>query len=157
MNAPPGNRFRVGQTALTMAEYFRDDEHRDVLLLIDNIFRFIQAGMQVSGLMGQMPSQLGYQPTMSSELSGLEARIADTRAGAITSGLRGLVTPRELIWGASGVSRRRRAGVGAPRGPGQSPRSLAKRNPILPKRRGLAPGPIVAADATRRSRSAVRS
>jgi F-type H+-transporting ATPase subunit beta len=85
MNEPPGNRFRVGQTALTMAEYFRDDEQRDVLLLIDNIFRFIQAGMEVSGLMGQMPSQLGYQPTMSTELSGLEERIANTRAGAITS------------------------------------------------------------------------
>ncbi len=85
MNEPPGSRFRVGQTALTIAEYFRDDEHRDVLLLIDNIFRFIQAGMEVSGLMGQMPSQLGYQPTMSTELSGLEERIANTRAGAITS------------------------------------------------------------------------
>ena len=85
MSEPPGSRFRVGQTALTMAEYFRDDEHRDVLLLIDNIFRFIQAGMEVSGLMGQMPSQLGYQPTMSTELSGLEERIANTRAGAITS------------------------------------------------------------------------
>jgi F-type H+/Na+-transporting ATPase subunit beta len=85
MNEPPGSRFRVCQTALTMAEYFRDDEHRDVLLLIDNIFRFIQAGMEVSGLMGQMPSQLGYQPTMSTELSGLEERIANTRAGAITS------------------------------------------------------------------------
>ena len=85
MNEPPGSRFRVGQTALTMAEYFRDDEHRDVLLLIDNIFRFIQAGMEVSGLMGQMPSQLGYQPTMSTELSGLEERIANTHAGAITS------------------------------------------------------------------------
>jgi F-type H+-transporting ATPase subunit beta len=85
MNEPPGSRFRVGHTALTMAEYFRDDEHRDVLLLIDNIFRFIQAGMEVSGLMGQMPSQLGYQSTMSTELSGLEERIANTRAGAITS------------------------------------------------------------------------
>jgi F-type H+-transporting ATPase subunit beta len=85
MNEPPGSRFRVGQTALTMAEYFRDDEHRDVLLLIDNIFRFIQAGMEVSGLMGQMPSQLGYQPTMSTELSALEERIANTAAGAITS------------------------------------------------------------------------
>jgi F-type H+-transporting ATPase subunit beta len=85
MNEPPGNRFRVGQTALTMAEYFRDDEHREVLLLIDNIFRFIQAGMEVSGLLGQMPSQLGYQPTMSTELSGLEERIANTRTGAITS------------------------------------------------------------------------
>ncbi len=85
MNEPPGNRFRVGAAALTMAEYFRDDEHKDVLLLIDNIFRFIQAGMEVSGLMGQMPSRLGYQPTMATELSGLEERIANTKAGAITS------------------------------------------------------------------------
>ena len=85
MNEPPGSRFRVGHTALTMAEYFRDDEHRDVLLLIDNIFRFIQAGMEVSGLMGQMPSRLGYQPTMGTELSGLEERIANTDTGAITS------------------------------------------------------------------------
>ena len=85
MNEPPGSRFRVGQAALTMAEYFRDDEHRDVLLLIDNIFRFIQAGMEVSGLMGQMPSRLGYQPTMGTELSGLEERIANTDTGAITS------------------------------------------------------------------------
>src|SRR5471032_425696 len=85
MNEPPGSRFRVGHTALTMAEYFRDDEHRDVLLLIDNIFRFIQAGSEVSGLMGQMPSRLGYQPTMGTELSGLEERIANTSSGAITS------------------------------------------------------------------------
>ena len=85
MNEPPGSRFRVGLAALTMAEYFRDDEHRDVLLLIDNIFRFIQAGMEVSGLMGQMPSRLGYQPTMGTELSGLEERIANTDTGAITS------------------------------------------------------------------------
>lgn len=85
MNEPPGSRFRVGHAALTMAEYFRDDEQRDVLLLIDNIFRFIQAGMEVSGLMGQMPSRLGYQPTMGTELSELEERIANTDAGAITS------------------------------------------------------------------------
>jgi len=85
MNETPGARFRVGHAALTMAEYFRDDEHRDVLLLIDNIFRFIQAGMEVSGLMGQMPSRLGYQPTMGTELSKLEERIANTNAGAITS------------------------------------------------------------------------
>ncbi len=85
MNEPPGARFRVGQAALTMAEYFRDDEQRDVLLLIDNIFRFIQAGSEVSGLMGQMPSRLGYQPTMGTELSGLEERIANTDGGAITS------------------------------------------------------------------------
>ncbi len=85
MNEPPGARFRVGHAALTMAEYFRDDEHRDVLLLIDNIFRFIQAGMEVSGLLGQMPSRLGYQPTMGTELSALEERIANTDSGAITS------------------------------------------------------------------------
>ena len=85
MNEPPGARFRVGHAALTMAEYFRDDEHRDVLLLIDNIFRFIQAGAEISGLMGQMPSRLGYQPTMSTELSQLEERIANTDSGAITS------------------------------------------------------------------------
>ena len=85
MNEPPGARFRVGHAALTMAEYFRDDEHRDVLLLIDNIFRFIQAGSEISGLMGQMPSRLGYQPTMGTELSGLEERIANTDTGAITS------------------------------------------------------------------------
>jgi F-type H+-transporting ATPase subunit beta len=85
MNEPPGARFRVGLAALTMCEYFRDTEHRDVLLLVDNIFRFIQAGMEVSGLMGQMPSRLGYQPTMGTELSGLEERIANTDKGAITS------------------------------------------------------------------------
>ncbi|MEJ2231457.1 MAG: F0F1 ATP synthase subunit beta [Nitrospirales bacterium] len=85
MNEPPGSRFRVGHAALTMAEYFRDDEHRDVLLLIDNIFRFIQAGSEVSGLMGQMPSRLGYQPTMGTELARLEERIANTDTGAITS------------------------------------------------------------------------
>ncbi len=85
MNELPGSRFRVGHTALTMAEYFRDEEHRDVLLLIDNIFRFIQAGSEVSGLMGRMPSRLGYQPTLATELAALEERIANTRSGAITS------------------------------------------------------------------------
>jgi len=85
MNEPPGSRFRIGHAALTMAEYFRDDEHADVLLLIDNIYRFIQSGMEVSGLMGQMPSRLGYQPTIGTELSGLEERIANTNTGAITS------------------------------------------------------------------------
>lgn len=85
MNEPPGARFRVGHAALTMAEYFRDDEHRDVLLLVDNIFRFIQAGSEVSGLMGQMPSRLGYQPTMGTELAALEERIANTDSGAITA------------------------------------------------------------------------
>jgi F-type H+-transporting ATPase subunit beta len=85
MNEPPGSRFRVGHAALTMAEYFRDDEHKDVLLLIDNIFRFIQAGSEVSGLLGQMPSRMGYQPTMGTELASLEERISSTNTGAITS------------------------------------------------------------------------
>ena len=85
MNEPPGARYRMGHAALTVAEHFRDQLHRDVLLLVDNIFRFIQAGMEVSGLMGRIPSRLGYQPTMASELSALEERIASTHAGAITS------------------------------------------------------------------------
>jgi F-type H+-transporting ATPase subunit beta len=85
MDQPPGTRLRVGSAALTMAEYFRDDEHRDVLFLVDNIFRYIQAGMEVAALLGQMPSRLGYQSTMSTELSALEERIANTKAGAITS------------------------------------------------------------------------
>ncbi len=85
MNEPPGARFRVGHTGLTMAEYFRDDERQDVLLLIDNIFRFIQAGQEVSGLMGLLPSRLGYQPTLASDLAELEERICTTSTGAITS------------------------------------------------------------------------
>jgi F-type H+-transporting ATPase subunit beta len=85
MNEPPGARFRVGHAALTMAEFFRDDARQDVLLLIDNIFRFIQAGMEVSGLMGQLPSRLGYQPTLGTELAELEERICNTASGAITS------------------------------------------------------------------------
>ena len=85
MNEPPGARFRVGHAALTMAEYFRDDERQDVLLLIDNIFRFIQSGQEVSGLMGQLPSRLGYQPTLATELAALEERISNTSTGAITS------------------------------------------------------------------------
>ncbi len=85
MNEPPGARFRVGHAALTMAEYFRDDRKQEVLLLIDNIFRFIQAGMEVSGLLGQLPSRLGYQPTLGTELAALEERICNTETGAITS------------------------------------------------------------------------
>jgi F-type H+-transporting ATPase subunit beta len=85
MNEPPGARFRVGHAALTMAEYFRDDKRQDVLLLIDNIFRFIQAGSEVSGLLGRLPSRLGYQPTLGRELSELEERICNTRTGAISS------------------------------------------------------------------------
>ena len=85
MNEPPGARFRVGHAALTMAEYFRDDARQDVLLLIDNIFRFIQAGTEVSGLMGLLPSRLGYQPTLATEIAELEERICSTGSGAITS------------------------------------------------------------------------
>ncbi len=85
MNEPPGARFRIGNAALSAAEYFRDEEKRDVLLLIDNIFRFLQAGMEVSGLLGRMPSRLGYQPTMATELAKLQERIANTKTGAITS------------------------------------------------------------------------
>lgn len=85
MNEQPGARFRVGHTALTMAEYFRDDKKIDILMLMDNIFRFIQAGSEVSGLLGQIPSRVGYQPTMASELSELEERICSTKSGAITS------------------------------------------------------------------------
>ncbi|MCY0096780.1 F0F1 ATP synthase subunit beta [Hoeflea ulvae] len=85
MNEAPGVRFLVGNTALTMAEYFREDKGQDVLLLIDNIFRFVQAGSEVSGLMGRMPSRVGYQPTLATELAGLEERITSTRRGAITS------------------------------------------------------------------------
>jgi F-type H+-transporting ATPase subunit beta len=85
MNEQPGARFRVGQAALTMAEYFRDDERRDVLMLMDNVFRFVQAGAEVSGLMGRIPSRVGYQPTLATELAELEERICSGRSGAITS------------------------------------------------------------------------
>jgi F-type H+-transporting ATPase subunit beta len=85
MNEQPGARFRVGHAALTMAEYFRDDVKQDVLLLIDNVFRFVQAGMEVSGLMGRLPSRVGYQPTLATELAEFEERICNTRSGAITS------------------------------------------------------------------------
>ena len=85
MNEPPGSRMRVAFTGLTMAEYFRDREHRDVLLFIDNIFRYVQAGNEVSALMGRMPSAVGYQPTLATELGELEERITSTSAGSITS------------------------------------------------------------------------
>ncbi len=85
MDEPPGARFRVGHAALTIAEYFRDAARRDVLLLIDNIFRFVQAGAEVSGLMGRLPSRVGYQPTLGSELAELEERICSTANGAMTS------------------------------------------------------------------------
>jgi F-type H+/Na+-transporting ATPase subunit beta len=85
MNEPPGARQRVGLTALTMAEYFRDVEGRDILLFIDNIFRFTQAGSEVSALLGRMPSAVGYQPTLATEMGALQERITSTKKGAITS------------------------------------------------------------------------
>ncbi len=85
MNEPPGARLRVGLTALSMAEYFREEEGRDVLLFIDNIFRFIQAGSEVSALLGRMPSAVGYQPTLAKEVGDLQERITSTRRGSITS------------------------------------------------------------------------
>lgn len=85
MNEPPGARFRVGHAALTIAEYFRDQEKRDVLLLIDNIFRFVQSGTEVSGLMGRLPSRVGYQPTLATELAELEERICSSHSAGITS------------------------------------------------------------------------
>ncbi|MGE0407895.1 MAG: F0F1 ATP synthase subunit beta [Amphiplicatus sp.] len=85
MNEAPAVRFRVGHAALTIAEYFRDDLHQDVLLLIDNIYRFVQAGGEVSGLLGRTPSRVGYQPTLGTELAELEERISNTAAGSITS------------------------------------------------------------------------
>src|SRR5215475_2893886 len=85
MNEPPGARLRVGLTGLTVAEYFRDEEHADVLVFIDNIFRFTQAGSEVSALLGRMPSAVGYQPTLATEMGDLQERITSTRNGSITS------------------------------------------------------------------------
>jgi len=85
MNEPPGARMRVALSGLTMAEYFRDQEHQDVLLFIDNIFRFVQAGSEVSALLGRMPSQVGYQPTLDSEMGELQERITSTKEGSVTS------------------------------------------------------------------------
>ena len=85
MNEPPGARMRVAETGLTMAEYFRDVEHQNVLLFIDNIFRFVQAGSEVSALLGRMPSAVGYQPTLANEMGALQERIASTKNGSVTS------------------------------------------------------------------------
>ncbi|EMP56526.1 F0F1 ATP synthase subunit beta [Marinobacter santoriniensis NKSG1] len=85
MNEPPGARFRVGHAALTVAEHFRDIQKRDVLLLIDNVFRFVQSGMEVSGLLGRIPSRVGYQPTLATELAQLEERICSSKSASITS------------------------------------------------------------------------
>ncbi|MBN9146484.1 MULTISPECIES: F0F1 ATP synthase subunit beta [unclassified Novosphingobium] len=85
MNEPPGARWRVGLTALTVAEYFRDEQHRNVLLLMDNVFRFVQAGSEVSGLLGRLPSRVGYQPTLASEVAALQERIASVAGAAVTA------------------------------------------------------------------------
>jgi F-type H+-transporting ATPase subunit beta len=85
MNEPPGSRMRVGLTALTQAEYFRDYESQDVLLFVDNVFRFVLAGAEVSALLGRMPSAVGYQPTLGGEVGGLQERITSTKKGSITS------------------------------------------------------------------------
>lgn len=85
MNEPPGARMRVAETGLTMAEYFRDVEHKNVLLFIDNIFRFVQAGSEVSALLGRMPSAVGYQPTLANEMGALQERITSTKDGSVTS------------------------------------------------------------------------
>ena len=85
MNEPPGARMRVAETGLTMAEYFRDQEHQNVLLFIDNIFRYVQAGSEVSALLGRMPSSVGYQPTLATEMGELQERIASTKNGSVTS------------------------------------------------------------------------
>ena len=85
MNEPPGSRMRVAQTGLTMAEYFRDQEKQNVLLFIDNIFRYVQAGSEVSALLGRMPSAVGYQPTLANEVGALQERITSTKNGSITS------------------------------------------------------------------------
>lgn len=85
MNEPPGARWRVGLAALTIAEYFRDEHKRNVLLLMDNVFRFVQAGSEISGLLGRMPSRVGYQPTLASEVAALQERIASVKGAAITA------------------------------------------------------------------------
>ena len=96
MTEPPGARLRVGLTGLTVAEYFRDEEHQDVLLFIDNIFRFTQAGSEVSALLGRMPSAVGYQPTLASEMAELQERITSTKRGSITS-LQAIYVPADDI------------------------------------------------------------
>src|SRR2546428_10115962 len=85
MNEPPGARLRVALSGVTMAEYFRDQENQDVLFFVDNIFRFVQAGSEVSALLGRMPSAVGYQPTLSTEMGALQERITSTKRGSITS------------------------------------------------------------------------
>lgn len=94
MNEPPGARWRVGLTALTIAEHFRDEARRDVLLLMDNVFRFVQAGAEVSGLLGRLPSRVGYQPTLASEIAELEERVASTE-GAVVTAIQAVYVPAD--------------------------------------------------------------
>ena len=94
MNEPPGARWRVGLTALTLAEYFRDEKHKNVLLLMDNIFRFVQAGSEVSGLLGRLPSRVGYQPTLATEVAALQERIASVSGASIT-GIEAVYVPAD--------------------------------------------------------------
>jgi F-type H+-transporting ATPase subunit beta len=94
MNEPPGARWRVPMTALTVAEYFRDRKHQNVLLLMDNIFRFVQAGSEISGLLGRLPSRVGYQPTLASEVAALQERIASV-AGASVSSIQAVYVPAD--------------------------------------------------------------
>ena len=101
MNEPPGARQRVGLTALAMAEYFRDEEGRDILLFIDNIFRFTQAGSEVSALLGRMPSAVGYQPTLATEMGALQERITSTKKGSITWTRRFASSGRSWSWGST--------------------------------------------------------
>ena len=96
MNEPPGARMRVAETGLTMAEYFRDKEHQNVLLFIDNIFRFTQAGSEVSALLGRMPSAVGYQPTLATEMGELQERIASTKNGSVTS-VQAVYVPADVL------------------------------------------------------------
>ena len=96
MNEPPGARMRVAETGLTMAEYFRDQEHQNVLLFIDNIFRFVQAGSEVSALLGRMPSAVGYQPTLANEMGALQERIASTKNGSVTS-VQAVYVPADVL------------------------------------------------------------
>src|SRR5277367_467216 len=94
MNEPPGARWRVGLTALTIAEYFRDQKRQNVLLLMDNVFRFVQAGSEVSGLLGRMPSRVGYQPTLASEIAALQERIASV-PGAVMTAVEAVYVPAD--------------------------------------------------------------
>ena len=97
MNEPPGARMRVAETGLTMAEYFRDVKKQDVLLFIDNIFRFVQAGSEVSALLGRMPSAVGYQPTLANDVGELQERIASTKDGSVTSDRLSMYLPMTLL------------------------------------------------------------